>query len=99
MNLTEDNLPQAPFGRRPPVLRVSANERGCAKWKVRCGRDAYKWTTAPGHLPLRLRGLFCSVEQDGELRLGDSCAAFDPNGVPMTAYRLLARSLKLPDAA
>lgn len=54
------------------VLRVSAEPNdGCVKWKVRCGRDAFDWVTTPEALALRLRGLFCSVEQDGALRLGD----------------------------
>jgi MOSC domain-containing protein YiiM len=54
------------------VLRVSQEPNdGCVKWKVRCGRDAFDWVTTPKALALRLRGLFCSVEQDGEVRLGD----------------------------
>jgi hypothetical protein len=74
MNLTEENLPPgALLAAGTAVLKVSAEpNEGCAKWKVRCGRAAYAWTTRSDHLPLRLRGLFCSVEQDGELRLGDS---------------------------
>ncbi len=54
------------------VLRVSDlfNE-ACVKWKTRYGADAKDWVTAPGHPPLRLRGLLCSIEQDGEVRLGD----------------------------
>jgi hypothetical protein len=54
------------------VLRVSDlfNE-GCVKWKVRYGADAKDWIVAPGHPPLRLRGILCSVEQAGEVRLGD----------------------------
>ena len=54
------------------ILRVSnVFNDGCVKWKVRCGRDAFDWVTTPEALDLRLRGLFCSVEQDGEVRLGD----------------------------
>jgi hypothetical protein len=55
------------------VLRVSdvAND-GCAKWKVRMGRAAYDWTRTHAHADYRLRGLFCSVEQDGELGLEDT---------------------------
>ncbi len=54
------------------VLRVSNlfNE-ACVKWKTRYGTDAKDWVTAPGHPPLRLRGMLCSIEQDGEVRLGD----------------------------
>jgi hypothetical protein len=73
MNLTEENLPVGTLlSAGTAVLRISAEpNEGCAKWKVRCGRAAYDWTTAPENAPLRLRGLFCSVEQDGILRLGD----------------------------
>ena len=54
------------------VLRVSAlfND-GCAKWKVRYGKPALDWITAPGHPDLRLRGILCAVEQDGEVAVGD----------------------------
>jgi hypothetical protein len=74
MNLTEENLPVGTLLQAgTAILRVSDEPNdGCAKWKVRCGTAAYAWTTAPAHAPLRLRGLFCSVEQDGEMRLGDS---------------------------
>lgn len=74
MNLTAENLPPGSLlAAGTAMLRVSQEPNdGCAKWKVRCGRAAYDWTMAPDHTPLRLRGLFCSVEQDGELRLGDT---------------------------
>jgi hypothetical protein len=54
------------------VLRVSSvfND-GCVKWKTRYGADAKEWITAPGHPALRLRGIFCAVEQDGVVRRGD----------------------------
>jgi hypothetical protein len=54
------------------VLRVSSvwND-GCVKWKVRYGAAAKDWITAPGHRELRLRGVLCAVEEDGELALGD----------------------------
>ena len=52
------------------VLRVSDlwND-SCAKWKVRYGRDAYDWVR--GMPDLRLRGILCSVEVDGEVGLHD----------------------------
>lgn len=54
------------------VLRVSdVFNDGCVKWKVRYGRDAKDWITAPGHPALRLRGILCSVEQDGQVALED----------------------------
>lgn len=54
------------------VLKVSSlfNE-ACVKWKVRYGVEAKDWITAPGHPELRLRGILCSIEQDGVVRLGD----------------------------
>ncbi|WP_374300104.1 hypothetical protein [Paracoccus sp. (in: a-proteobacteria)] len=54
------------------VVRVSDEfNDGCVKWKVRYGKPAKDWIVAPGHPPLRLRGILCSIEQDGEVRLGD----------------------------
>ncbi|GLS85334.1 hypothetical protein GCM10010873_03070 [Cypionkella aquatica] len=52
------------------VLRVSdVWNDSCAKWKVRYGRDAYDWVRrAP---ELRLRGILCSIEVDGEVGLND----------------------------
>jgi hypothetical protein len=29
------------------------------------------WITAPGHAELRLRGILCAIEADGEVRLSD----------------------------
>lgn len=54
------------------VLRVSDlfNE-GCVKWKARYGTDARAFVDAPGHPPLRLRGILCAVEQDGVVTLSD----------------------------
>ena len=74
MNLTEANLPVGTLLQAgSAVLRVSdVPNDGCVKWKVRKGRAAYDWVTHPDHLPLRLRGVYCSVEEDGEMRLGDT---------------------------
>jgi hypothetical protein len=73
MNLTEANLPVGTLLQAgSAILRISDEPNdGCVKWKVRKGRAAYDWITHPDHLPLRLRGLYCSVEKDGEMRLGD----------------------------
>ena len=73
MNLTEANLPVGTLLQAgTAILEVSDEPNdGCVKWKVRKGRAAYDWITHPDHLPLRLRGLYCSVRQDGEMRLGD----------------------------
>lgn len=53
------------------VLRVSEvwND-ACAKWKVRHGEAAFDWVRA--HKALRLRGVLCSIEQDGVIRNGDA---------------------------
>ncbi|MGN7869431.1 hypothetical protein [Paracoccus sp. 22332] len=54
------------------VLRVSdVFNDGCVKWKVRYGKPAKDWIVAPGHPDLRLRGILCSIERDGEIALGD----------------------------
>ena len=55
----------------PAVLKVSEvwND-ACAKWKVRHGEAAFEWVRA--HPQLRLRGVLCSVEQDGVIRNGDA---------------------------
>lgn len=44
---------------------------GCVKWKTRYGKDAFDWINLPGHPELRLRGILCSIEEDGEVRTGD----------------------------
>ena len=54
------------------VLRVSDEfNAACAKWKLRYGADARAFIDAPGHPALRLRGVLCSVERDGEVGLDD----------------------------
>ncbi len=54
------------------LIRVSSvYNDGCVKWKVRYGADAMKWLNLPEHVPLRLRGILCSIERDGVLRRGD----------------------------
>lgn len=55
------------------LLRVSeVPNYGCAKWKVRYGTPAYDWVRAPEHAPLHLRGVLCSIVQDGVIHLGDT---------------------------
>jgi len=52
------------------VLRVSdVPNDGCVKWKVRYGADAMAWILQDTNL--RLRGVLCSVEVDGEVALTD----------------------------
>ena len=54
------------------VLEVSDlfNE-ACVKWKVRYGAAARAWIDQPGHPDLRLRGVLCSIVQDGVVKLTD----------------------------
>ena len=74
MNLSEENLPVGTLlSAGSAILRISdVPNDGCVKWKVRCGKAAYAWIATPTNAPLRLRGLFCSVEQDGVVGLGDN---------------------------
>jgi hypothetical protein len=71
LDLSHANLPTGTLLRAgTAVLRISDEPNdGCAKWKVRMGRPAYDWTRA--NPTLRLRGVYCSVEQDGEVSLDD----------------------------
>lgn len=73
LNMSEENLPVGSLLQvGTAVVRVSDEfNDGCVKWKVRYGRAAKDWITAPGHPPLRLRGILCSVERDGQVALGD----------------------------
>ena len=73
LDMTETNLPEGQLlAVGTAVLRVSEVFNGsCAKWKVRYGADAYDWARTPEHKHLRLRGVLCSIEQDGMIRLGD----------------------------
>lgn len=73
LNVTLDNMPvgtRLQIGEAEVEVSDLWNE-GCAKWKVRMGRDAYNWTSAPEHEPLRLRGIYCRIVKDGEVQLGD----------------------------
>lgn len=67
------NLPENTLLRAGTVLlRVSSlfND-GCVKWKARYGAAAKAWIIAPGHVPLRLRGVLCEVVEDGTVSVGD----------------------------
>ena len=52
-------------------LRVSSSLTTVREVEGRYGAVAKDWITAPG-IRLRLRGVLCSVEQDGIVRLGDT---------------------------
>ena len=71
MEMSEANLPAGTLIQAgSAVLRVSdVWNDSCAKWKVRYGTDAYTWVRASPSL--RLRGILCSVEVDGEVALGE----------------------------
>ena len=71
LDLSHANLPTGTLLQAgTAVLRVRDEPNdGCAKWKVRMGRPVYDWTRA--NPMLRLRGIYCSVEQDGEVSLDD----------------------------
>lgn len=73
LDMSEANLPAGSrLAVGTAVLRVSeVFNDACVKWKVRYGAAAKDWITAPGHPPLRLRGILCSVERDGLIRNGD----------------------------
>jgi hypothetical protein len=73
LDMTDANTPPGTLIRvGTAVLRVSDEPNdGCVKWKARYGRDALDWIAAPAHRHLRLRGILCSVEVDGEVTLGD----------------------------
>ncbi len=73
LDCSEDNLPDGTLIRAgTAALRVSDEfNDGCVKWKARYGQAAKDWITAPGHPTLRLRGILCAVEQDGEVAIGD----------------------------
>lgn len=73
LNLTVENIPAGTFlSLGTAILKVSdVPNDGCAKWRGRYGKAAYDWVRAGEHNGMRLRGLFCSVVQDGVVRLGD----------------------------
>jgi hypothetical protein len=73
LDLSLDNLPTGTLLKAgTAILRISDEPNdGCAKWKVRCGKDAYAWVRAKATAHHRLRGLYCSVEKDGIVTLSD----------------------------
>lgn len=73
MDLSTDNLPEGQLIQAgSAILRVSGTfNNGCAKWKVRYGRESVDWINLPAHQKLRLRGVLCAVHQDGQIRNGD----------------------------
>ncbi|MEE2944645.1 MAG: hypothetical protein VX444_05690 [Pseudomonadota bacterium] len=43
----------------------------CVKWRDRYGAESLAWLNDPANKTYRLRGLFCRIVEDGEVRLGD----------------------------
>ena len=76
LDTSEANLPAGSLIRvGTAVLRVSDIwNRGCAKWRGRYGNAAYLWTSNPEHKVHRLRGILCSIEEDGEVARGGMIA-------------------------
>lgn len=73
LDMTHANLPAGTLLQAgSAVLRVSDEPNdGCVKWKVRYGAAAMDWIVAPEHSALRLRGVLCSIEQDGVVGVAD----------------------------
>lgn len=73
LDMSQENLPTGSLLQvGSAIIRVSdVFNDGCVKWKARYGAAAKDWIVAEKHMPLRLRGILCSIERDGEVRLGD----------------------------
>jgi MOSC domain-containing protein YiiM len=55
------------------ILRVSEQPHtGCATFSGKFGLDALKWVSTPEGRHRRLRGVNCSVERPGTVRVGDT---------------------------
>lgn len=73
LDMSHDNLPAGTLLQAgSAVLRVSDEPNdGCVKWKARYGAAAMDWIVAPEHAAYRLRGVLCSIEQDGVVGVAD----------------------------
>ena len=73
LDMTHANLPAGTLLQAgTAVLRVSDEPNdGCVKWKARYGKAAMDWIVAPEYAALRLRGVLCSIEQDGVVTVSD----------------------------
>lgn len=80
MDLSEANLPAGQLLRvGSAVLQVSdLFNDACVKWKVRYGAAAKDWVSHPEHRALRLRGILCSVVEDGAFATHDLLHKIDP---------------------
>jgi MOSC domain-containing protein YiiM len=60
------------------ILRVSEEPHtGCTKFRDRFGLDALRWVSTPEGRAWRLRGVNCSVETAGTIRVGDIATVTD----------------------
>ena len=73
MDLGYENLPVGQLLKvGDVVLKVSEEfNTACAKWKVRYGRESFDWINDPENVKYRLRGILCSIENDGIIHNGD----------------------------
>lgn len=72
MNFSEDNLPSGSFIHiGGVVLQVSdVFNDACVKWKKRYGVESYEWLNRQDNRQYRLRGVFCTIIQGGDIQLG-----------------------------
>lgn len=73
IDTSEANMPEGQLlSVGTALIRVSeVFNDACVKWKARYGQDVFDWVRNPAHRAHRLRGLLCSIEQDGVIRTGD----------------------------
>ncbi len=73
LDCSEANMPRGTLLKiGGAVLRVSGVfNTACVKWKARYGAEAFEWINEPEYRPLRLRGLLCSIHQDGVISKED----------------------------
>ena len=73
LDCSEANMPRGTLLKvGSAVLRVSGVfNTACVKWKARYGAEAFEWINEPEYRPLRLRGLLCSIHQDGVISKKD----------------------------
>lgn len=71
LDTSEENLPTGSLIQAGTAILLvsSVFNNACVKWKVRHGEDALRWVR--DHESLRLRGILCSVYQDGSVNKND----------------------------
>jgi MOSC domain-containing protein YiiM len=83
LDIGVDNLPPGTrLAIGSAVLRVSEEPHtGCTRFRDRFGLDALRWVSTPEGRARRLRGMNCSVEQAGTIRVGDVATVAERPGV------------------